>query len=83
MVVDAFWPYRLPEPEKDGYYDRMSDEFVPKGNALKYALDNLEFDDYTKERFIEDAMDHIVENNEVKEAFLKWFYKNWERSGDV
>ena len=83
MVVDSLWNDWVSNTEPDGYYDRHSEEFVTKDNALDYALEKLDFDDYTKGRFIEDAIDLIVDNEEVKEAFLKWFYKNWERSGDV
>ena len=83
MVVDSLWNDWVSNPESDGYYNRYSDEFVSKENALDYALDKLDFDVYTKGRFIEDAIDLIVDNEEVKEAFMKWFYENWERSGDV
>lgn len=83
MVVDSLWNDWVSNPEQDGYYDSRSDEFVAKENALDYALEKLDFDDYTKGRFVEDAIDLIVDNDEVKEAFMKWFYKNWERSGNV
>ena len=83
MVVDSLWNDYISKPEPDGYYDNRTDEFVAKEHALDYALDALSNDDYTKERFIEDVTDHIVTNMEIEEMFLKWFYKKWERLGNV
>lgn len=40
MVVDSLWNDWVSNPEPDGYYNRYSDEFVSKENALDSTPNN-------------------------------------------
>lgn len=78
MVVDSEWPEENWKNEK-GFFTRWGNVFVPKDKLLESAIEDVNNDSYVKNEFVEKALDLIERQPELQEAFLKWFYKDYEK----
>ena len=82
MVVDAYWNDWVSKPEPKGFYNRRSEVFVSEEDALEHAVEAIQTDEFERDTFLECFAELVNDNPAVKEKFLEWFYKNWERTGD-
>lgn len=78
MVVDECWVDIEKEPEiPDGYFDQWGG-YVSKEHLMEVALEEVNADGITKDRFLEKVLDYIESNKEAEQKFLKWFYPDYK-----
>lgn len=78
MLKDSEFYHMEKEPETpDGYFDQWG-TFVKKEYLMEVALEEVNKDGITRERFLEKVLDYIESNEEAKVKFLKWFYPDYK-----
>lgn len=82
MVVDSLWNDWLSNPKPKGFYNRRREVFVKEEDALDHAVEAILTDEFERDTFLECFADLVNDNPAVREKFLKWFYSNWERTGE-
>lgn len=77
MVVDSEFEHMEKESEiPNGYFDRWG-TFVKEEYLLEVALEDVQKDSISRERFLEKVLDYIESDKEATEKFLKWFYPDY------
>ena len=77
MVVDEHWVDIEKESEEpDGYFDQWGG-YVKKEYLLEIALEEVQTNSISRERFLEKVLDFIENDKEATKKFLQWVYPEY------